>query len=113
MVNFDLSEFRCRHCGQVKMDEAFLTMLDQARTLSGVPYTINSGFRCQAYNTAIGSTTQNHPSGKAADIKCLDMWTRLRILTGLIMAGFKRIGIHKEFIHADTFESAPKGVYLY
>lgn len=113
MINFKLEEFACPCCKQMPMDPGFLAKIDEARTISGVPYSINSGYRCPKHNAEVGSTTKNHTSGKASDIKCEDMFSRLLVLYGLLMAGFKHIGIAKTFIHADTNEEAPKGIYLY
>ncbi|MFH2000720.1 MAG: peptidase M15, partial [Planctomycetota bacterium] len=52
----------------------------------------------------VGSTSKNHTSGKAADIKATDGPTRGKILKGLYRAGFQRIGVAKDFIHADSMD---------
>ena len=103
MKNFDIHEFDCKcGCNENKMDNKFLEKIDNARDIAGVPFIINSGYRCPKHNSKIGSTSDNHTKGVAADIKCTNGPTRIKILYGLIKAGFKRIGIHKKFIHADT-----------
>ena len=103
MEYFELSEFECA-CGECdgQMDTEFLAALDDARALAGVPFVINSGFRCEAYNKARGhSTTSSHQLGLAADIAARDSTTRFAIIDALINVGFSRIGVRKDFIHVD------------
>jgi hypothetical protein len=105
MKYFKLSEFKCKcgKCGDPPMDATFLEMIDNARGISGVAYNLRSGHRCFAHNKAIGSTSENHVKGVAADIETLDGPTRGKVLRGLYLAGFKRTGISfkKGFVHAD------------
>jgi uncharacterized protein YcbK (DUF882 family) len=105
MKHFILDEFRCKCCGRVEMDPCFLAMLDDARTIAGVPFAITSGYRCPRHNAAVGSTSKNHISGRAADIRVINGPKRIRIIKGLITAGFTRIGIGTDFIHADTMDA--------
>ena len=105
MKYFKRDEFACKHCGDNEIEDDFLEMLDRAREISGVPYIINSGYRCPIHNANVGSTSKNHTSGKAADIRAVDGPTRMKIIKGLILAGFKRIGLHKTFIHADIMDA--------
>lgn len=104
MINFELKEFACPCCGKVEMEPDFLEKVDLARTLAGVPFVINSGYRCEKHNREVGSTSMNHTSGRAADIKCLDSGTRWRMINGLIQAEFKRIGMNRTFIHVDNMD---------
>jgi len=101
-------EFACRgkDCcgGQVILDSVFFAMLSRARVMADVPFIITSGYRCPAWNYKVGSTSLNHVSGRAADIKAVDNYTRGRILFGLYRTGFTRVGIAKDFIHCDTME---------
>ena len=115
MRNFEMSEFACHCCGKIVMDETFLEKLDRARELAGTPFKIVSGYRCQAHNIAVGSTSKNHVHGKAADIAATVGPQRGMILRGLVKAGFKRIGIDKQFIHVDdmTTEGSPESCWLY
>jgi hypothetical protein len=52
MKYFNLYEFKCKcgKCGDPLMDPAFLEMLDTARGISDVAYTIVSGYRCPDHN---------------------------------------------------------------
>jgi len=112
--HFQPSEFTCKcGCGGNKMQSAFLEVLDKARELAGVPFKINSGYRCEKHNKEVGSTSRNHTSGNAADIACTDGPTRFKIVRGLIAAGFKRIGVAKTFIHADCVEGGPTSIWFY
>lgn len=101
MKYFKLEEFACKHCGEVKMNNKFLDMLDDARGLANIPFGITSGYRCPIHNANVGSTSTNHVNGVAADITCTSSINRIKIVTALIKTGFKRIGIYKNFIHAD------------
>jgi zinc D-Ala-D-Ala carboxypeptidase len=113
MKYFKPDEFACKcGCGDRIMDAIFLGMLDNAREYAGVPFIINSGKRCEKHNKTCGSTSDNHPSGRAVDIKCLYGPDRLKIVMGLIRAGFRRIGIRKDFIHADTMDEI-ESMWLY
>jgi uncharacterized protein YcbK (DUF882 family) len=104
MKHFKREEFACKHCGENEIDTHFLERLDRARDISGVPYIINSGYRCEVHNSNVGSTSRNHTSGKAADIKAINSYERMKIIYGLIMAGFTRIGVAKTFIHVDSMK---------
>lgn len=98
-------EFNCK-CGKCKegymeMSKTFLYMLDRARKISDCPYVINSAMRCKKHNRDIGGKPESeHLSGHAVDISTPNSRTRFRVLYGLIQAGFTRIGIGPDFIHA-------------
>lgn len=109
-----MSEFACPCCGRVELDATFVLKLDLAREIAGVPFVITSGYRCPAHNAEVGGVKQSaHMAGLAADIACPDSVTRLKILRGLIVAGFRRIGIGKNFVHCDVDTSKPNNVWLY
>lgn len=77
-------------------------MLDRARGLAGVPFSINSGKRTTAQNKKVGGVSDSaHLTGEAVDIKCTNSEQRYAILKGLMEAGFTRIGLGKTFVHAD------------
>ena len=108
MEHFKLSEFACKCCGKAEMQESTLEMLDLARGIAKVPFFINSGYRCEAHNRAVGGVQRSsHTKGYAADIKCNREPQRQSILAGLKAAGFNRIGIAKTFIHVDNDPSKP------
>jgi len=101
--HFKLSEFRCRHCGEVNKLAArrLASRLELARQFSG-PMTIISGFRCQHANAVAGGKRDSqHLVGLAADILVTNDGHRFQLVKALIDAGFKRIGIGSSIIHAD------------
>lgn len=109
LQHFDLSEFDSpdQPGSGSNMNPAFLQMLDQARTYSGIPYRITSGFRTPEHHAELkrrGYPTAKksaHLSGFAADIRAETSTQRMLILHGLIRAKFNRIGIGRTFIHVD------------
>lgn len=106
-------EFTCKcGCGRLVLDSIFFAQMCKGREIAGVPFIITSGYRCPNHNKAVGSTSQNHVSGRAADIKATDGPTRGKILKGLYLAGFRRIGIRKDFIHADSMDEV-ESAWLY
>lgn len=112
MKYFKDSEFACKCCGASGMNPKFLQMIDEAREIADTPFIITSGYRCEKHNKAVGSTSKNHTSGKASDISAKDGPSRGKILKGLYLAGFTRIGIAKDFIHADISDSV-ESAWLY
>lgn len=112
MQYFKIDEFKCKCCGKVQMDTKFLERLDEARGYAGVAFVINSGYRCPAHNHEVGSTSDNHTMGLAADIKCDTGVRRLILVRALLKAGFVRIGLSDGFIHADASDKVA-AIWLY
>lgn len=69
-LNFSRSEFACGHCGRrVGPSLALVDVLQRMRTSMGAPLVIVSGYRCPAYNRAVGGVLKSeHLTGNAADI---------------------------------------------
>ena len=107
---FDYDEMRCNcGCRLYIIDIPFIKRLNIARYISGVAYPISSWTRCPTWNKHEGgSDTSSHLTGKAGDIKCAGSLKRFKILFGLLLAGFTRVGIAKSFIHADEDMEKPK-----
>jgi zinc D-Ala-D-Ala carboxypeptidase len=101
-MSLQREEFKCSCCGGLVLDDSFFDALCKAREIAATPFTINSGYRCAKHNAEVGSTSKNHTSGRAADIAAINGYDRGRILKGLYLAGFKRVGVGKTFIHADN-----------
>ena len=103
---FSLSEFDCKSLkgSGINMDADFLQRLDKARGYSDSKFVITSGYRTAEHNAAIGSKSDNHPSGRAADIAATTSKERYDIISALLKAGFNRIGINfaRKFIHVDS-----------
>lgn len=109
-------ELECRcGCGKTVKPE-FREMLNEARELAGVPFTVTSGMRCLEHNRKIGSRdTSTHPKGLAADIKYTDTLHLTRIIHALSRVGFLRLGTNEKlkFIHCDTDKEKSSAVFGY
>ena len=115
--NFSVSEMRCKcDCHICNVDVEFLQKLQMARDLAGVSFTITSGCRCPDHNKEVGGTilsehlTTNSVKCKGVDILCRSSNHRFKILEAVLSAGFKRIGISKNFIHLGGNEKFPQNV---
>ena len=105
LKNFNISEFDSPDViGSGKlMDASFLLMLDKARDIAGVSFSITSGYRTDAHNSKVGGVSNSsHKIGKASDIACSDSGKRSKIITALLAVGFTRIGVASSFIHVDN-----------
>ena len=102
------------HSGEY-MDDNFLSMLDSAREISGIPFKINSGYRTIEHNYEVGGKpNSSHIVGKAADLAITGSRQRWIITEALIRAGFNRIGIAKTFIHVDSDDTKdPNVIWTY
>ncbi|MDD4778907.1 MAG: D-Ala-D-Ala carboxypeptidase family metallohydrolase [Fermentimonas sp.] len=101
---FKESEFQsCSpSCSLQDMQQSTMSKFDKARELAGIPFVINSAYRSSEWDRSKGrSGTGAHTLGRAIDIRCNTERNRFLVLSSLIKAGFKRIGIYKRFIHAD------------
>lgn len=105
-------EIKCPCCGYFEHDLPHLQKMFMLRVLTAKPIIINSWHRCQKHNKAVGSKTDNHLHGAATDIRCIDSWYRQLLLDAIHKVGFKRIGIHRTFIHVDSTLKSPT-VWLY
>jgi len=102
MNYFKIKEFECPCCGENLISPTLVSKLNNAREIAGVPFVINSGYRCEKHNKEVGgSPTSSHLKGLAADIKTAGSRNRFKILNALIKAGFTRLGIGESFIHCD------------
>ncbi len=111
---FNKNEFNCRCCGKRIISDNLVLKLDLARELAETPFVITGGYRCPKHNREVGGVENSaHVKGMAVDIGDTDNVARLNILRGLIIAGFRRIGIGKDFIHADIDKSKPNNLWLY
>jgi uncharacterized protein YcbK (DUF882 family) len=103
--NFSKHEFMCKcGCGQGDMDAGFIRKLQAARAWAGIPFNINSGYRCNDHNLGIGGVpTSAHMEGQAADIETDgDSRRAFLILFGLHEAGFRRFKVYPKHIHVDS-----------
>ena len=115
MKYFKIEEFNCD--GEIcfdKMDANLLKMLDYARGYADTPFKLTSTWRSIEKNNSLKNSSKksSHLKGMAVDIAWSDSVARQKIVSGLIKAGFKRIGISKSFIHADN-DSKTDAIWLY
>lgn len=68
--HFNRSEFACHcGCGGDTIDAETLAIVERVRAHFGAPVVINSGYRCNTHNAAIGGAkASQHLLGRAADI---------------------------------------------
>lgn len=120
--NFSSSEFMCKcGCGGERMHQSTIDKLQIARDTAGVPFHVNSGYRCKKHNKAIGSKQgSSHPRGYAADLKIKGFFKATRnkrrslMLFSLKAAGFNRFGLADRFIHVDDDPVKPANIiWLY
>ena len=118
-THFKDEEFACKCCHKGNIENRLREKLEAARILAGVPFIINSGFRC-AKNQAdliargLSEPTSSHPKGLAVDIKADNSQPRWLIINALIKAHFRRIGLARTFIHTDIDEDKTQDVlWLY
>lgn len=112
---FELKEQYCPCCKGGRFASDFLDRLNRAREHAGIPFIVNSGFRCEKHNKEVGgSPMSSHLVGCACDIRTLDNYTRFKVLEALLHVGFCRIGIGKDYIHVDDDFTKPQMVcWLY
>lgn len=111
---FSIDDFKCPCCNQNRINHTFILLLDEARHRAGIPFRVNSGYRCIQHNLKVGgSATSSHIKGVAVDIACTDSVSRLKIISALLSVGVNRIGIAKTFIHCDIDRSKTSCIYIY
>lgn len=68
--NFKVREFKCPCCGEIWIDTELLEALEALRARFNQPVIVNSGYRCERHNHAVGGASYSyHMQGMAADIK--------------------------------------------
>ena len=124
MSDFKDSEFECKcGCGLGinDMNERSVDRLRLARGCAGIPFVLNRAISCPPHNISVGGkknsshvTRSVKNKACAFDIAVQNSRSRWRILKGLIDAGFTRIGIGDNFIHADDDQTKdPCVIWMY
>jgi len=105
---FKLDEFSCPCCNGNNISRELVDRLNYSRKLAGVPFRITSGYRCEQHNRKIhGKPRSAHLDGSGADIKAPTGSLKSTIVASLFAGGINRIGIYKNFIHADISKKLP------
>jgi zinc D-Ala-D-Ala carboxypeptidase len=113
--HFRVGEFKCPCCGIAPLAplRRLCEQLELARSRFG-PMEIASGYRCQMHNLEVeGARFSRHMQGLAADIKCYSDGDRFRLMSALLTAGFRRIGVGRLIVHADIDTSAVPVMWTY
>lgn len=107
MKHFTLSEFRCKHCGELPpagMNPVLLERLDKLREMYGAPIYVSCGYRCPIHNTEVGGVSNSqHVLGTAADIYIDGNYNDFYNLV-INSALFDGVGYYpnSEFVHVDV-----------
>lgn len=115
--DFSEWEFACRcTCSICNVSTAFINRLQATRTVAGIAFNINSGCRCPSHNNKErGKPTSDHLTTEkiqceGADIMCENSFDRYIIIRAAVLCGFKRIFIHKSFIHLGMKKENPQEI---
>lgn len=104
---FNISEFRCKHCGELPnngMNPILLTNLDKLREMYGYPIIVSCGYRCNYHNREVGGVSNSqHVLGNAADIYVNGDYQRFYNLV-VQSRLFDGVGYYPydEFVHVDV-----------
>lgn len=109
--HFKRSEFACPCCGENQIQLAFVLKLERIRVEAGVPFVVNSGYRCAKHNASLGSKPNSaHREGLAVDLAVTTSGARYVILDAAFTYDIPRIGIGETFIHLDISTKLPQMV---
>lgn len=111
-VPFSEEEMACKcGCGQSIYRPAFMHRLVAARYIANFPFQISSWTRCPQHNRDVGGEEDSeHLDGWAADILTPTSRARWVVIRALILAGFERIGIGPDYVHAGAGPTKPRFV---
>ena len=112
MKHFRIQEFVC-HCGcempaeaRQNIEALVADVLDPLREAYGKPIYVNSGYRCEKHNKAVGGVPKSqHMLGQAADISVksekLKVKSGLEMLARIIVAQgkFDQLILYPTFLH--------------
>lgn len=104
----DINELIVSQQERIKLQLSTLQMLVKAEKIAGEKFVLNSGYRDRVHNRMVnGVPNSAHLRGLAMDISFKGRSQKKRILDALKKAGFKRIGVYYNHIHADNDHSLP------
>lgn len=104
-ANFKISEFACKDgSDEIRISDKLPIILQAIRDHFGHPVTITSGYRTEAYNTAIGGAkASQHVRGTAADIVITGVSPeRVARYSEKLLGTTGGIGLYSGFTHVDV-----------
>ena len=111
----DPALFRCGcerpACDAPPPTQELLDRLDLMRYQYGYPIVITSGPRCATWNLKKGGkANSDHRTGEGADLDCPGSRARFELYDAARRAGFRRLGIGRNFLHVGTAERLDQDV---
>lgn len=91
-------------------------LLQPLRNALSVGLYINSGYRCQELNEAVGGVaTSQHTTGQAADVYCRRQFTPLDIarMVVALRLPFDQLILYPTFVHLSLTDGDNRGQILY
>ncbi len=108
--NFRVNEFACKcGCGENKISQKVIDMVQKIRDRLGTPIRINSGYRCLKHNAAVGGVKNSkHALGLAADLSCKEgafllfaLIADMKVRGVLPELDYAILYTQKNFVHVD------------
>lgn len=98
------SDFACRCCGKNLIKEEIVILCNDIETKLGLSLKVNSGYRCERHNAAVGGQPNSeHMQGNAADITCPDIQKLAKLCQRLWNTSeIGGLGLYSRFCHVDT-----------
>lgn len=105
----------CEHGNKNLISRDLILSLGRLETELNSELEFSSGFRCPFCNAKAGGVKKSaHVVGKAGDAMIDNSYDRFDILEGAFKVGYRRIGIHRRFVHLDVDTDLPQKVlWLY
>ena len=100
--HFKRSDFACKCCGKIVVNDHLIAKLEELRReLGDVKIYITNGYRCPRHNKEVrGAHSSYHMKGIAVDIK-VEHYRPAEIAEVAKMVGFTGIGIYQTWTHID------------
>ena len=96
----------CDHCRKSDISPDLVSALEILERLLERELTYTSGVRCVDCNRVAGGAANSaHLRGLAADVYCESSTDLFLTIKGCILAGVRRLGVGKNFIHVDVDQS--------
>jgi len=102
--NFSPSEIASKREGELLVDFRSMDMLQELRYALNKPIHLNSAYRSEAHNEAVGGSSNSfHMKGMAFDIDfARGGYSRKELKDKAEEIGFRGIGDYNSFVHIDT-----------